>query len=709
MTSQIQYDTIDATYPIAGQDNDTQGFRSNFYAIKTALNVANNELTDLQTVTDTLSNDLTNEIDRATSNESAIIGSLLVETTRALSAESTISASLNTEISRAIAVDDSLQTQISDEILRATATELSLSGNIVSEQSRAISAETSLQSQLNAEITRATNSELSLSGSIVTEQSRAISVENTLQSQLNAEITRATASELSLSGSIVTEYSRAISAETSLQSQLTAEIYRAIASESSLSTTLSDEHSRAISAENSIQSQLNFEVIRANNAELAITNSLLSEASRAQAAENSLAYSLANIGNVFKYINTVSGSDQSTPTNLTLLSLKNAGDYYKVAVAGWFTDGVNTFYAQLNDGLIWNLTNTVDIIDNTNSVVFGTSNYITVNGSSDVGFTVDIDTQFKNRVGVLEAGSSSQTSLSSSIITSIDNEISRAQAAESTLNTQLLDEINRAINSEQTLSSTINAEITRASSAESTLTAALNAEITRASSSEQSLQSSIIIETSRAQAAESSLLSAIIAETSRAQSAESGFSSVAGDLVKFNYDNTGRLISNVVTASTAESHTISSSLSIDVAVAEYQQLTITNDCAISFTNWSGNNLYNKIRLEFENTQTISPIVWQASTSYTKGQLISHDGNYYWVNGDHTSGLSFDPLLYSITYQIQNVDGSLDTESIVTFNGTIKSSIALPLVLPSSRITKTVVDVWSVNGTTIFVSHVGYFI
>jgi hypothetical protein len=48
MTSEIISSTIDSTFPIAGQDNDTQGFRDNFNTIKTALAVATNELSDLQ-------------------------------------------------------------------------------------------------------------------------------------------------------------------------------------------------------------------------------------------------------------------------------------------------------------------------------------------------------------------------------------------------------------------------------------------------------------------------------------------------------------------------------------------------------------------------------------------------------------------------------------------------------------------------------------
>lgn len=47
--SGIVYQIIDEQYPIAGQDNDSQGFRDNFAGIKTALSVAKDELSDFLT------------------------------------------------------------------------------------------------------------------------------------------------------------------------------------------------------------------------------------------------------------------------------------------------------------------------------------------------------------------------------------------------------------------------------------------------------------------------------------------------------------------------------------------------------------------------------------------------------------------------------------------------------------------------------------
>jgi hypothetical protein len=46
--SNIVYSSIVETFPVANQNNDTVGFRNNFASIKTALNVANTEITELQ-------------------------------------------------------------------------------------------------------------------------------------------------------------------------------------------------------------------------------------------------------------------------------------------------------------------------------------------------------------------------------------------------------------------------------------------------------------------------------------------------------------------------------------------------------------------------------------------------------------------------------------------------------------------------------------
>jgi hypothetical protein len=48
MTSQINFAAISTTYPVAGQDNDSQGFRDNFTAIQNGLATAKTEITTMQ-------------------------------------------------------------------------------------------------------------------------------------------------------------------------------------------------------------------------------------------------------------------------------------------------------------------------------------------------------------------------------------------------------------------------------------------------------------------------------------------------------------------------------------------------------------------------------------------------------------------------------------------------------------------------------------
>ncbi len=49
--STLNYAAIDETYPVAGQDNNSQGFRGNFAAIKSAISQAETDITALETNT----------------------------------------------------------------------------------------------------------------------------------------------------------------------------------------------------------------------------------------------------------------------------------------------------------------------------------------------------------------------------------------------------------------------------------------------------------------------------------------------------------------------------------------------------------------------------------------------------------------------------------------------------------------------------------
>lgn len=57
MTSSINTDNIDPEFPVAGQDNNSQGFRDNFLYIKEGLESAASDITDLQVNVPRLDND----------------------------------------------------------------------------------------------------------------------------------------------------------------------------------------------------------------------------------------------------------------------------------------------------------------------------------------------------------------------------------------------------------------------------------------------------------------------------------------------------------------------------------------------------------------------------------------------------------------------------------------------------------------------------
>lgn len=114
---------------------------------------------------------------------------------------------------------------------------------------------------------------------------------------------------------------------------------------------------------------------------------------------------LAALGNAFNYVGTVTGGATSGEAfDLSTLTEKDAGDYYKVTTAGWFkpTAAGTAFYANVNDGLVFNLSSGVDIIDNTQGSVSGTTNEIVVTGSADTGFTVSLAPAVLSRFDTVE-------------------------------------------------------------------------------------------------------------------------------------------------------------------------------------------------------------------------------------------------------------------------------------------------------------------
>jgi len=91
MASNIISTTIDDTYPVAGVDNDTQGFRDNFNIIKTGLATANTEITNLQdntaktNETTTFNNNTISNVNLLSSSKETAVSNVLGETALTLS------------------------------------------------------------------------------------------------------------------------------------------------------------------------------------------------------------------------------------------------------------------------------------------------------------------------------------------------------------------------------------------------------------------------------------------------------------------------------------------------------------------------------------------------------------------------------------------------------------------------------------------------
>lgn len=222
-------------------------------------------------------------------------------------------------------------------------------------------------------------------------------------------------------------------------------------------------------ADTTLQSNINTELTARTNAVTTLQNNINTEITARTNADTTLQANITAVdnkvnalGSAFNYVGTVSGGTQPAPFDLNTLdaSGKNPGDYYKVAVSGYFVVGAGSvFLANANDGLVWNNASSVDIIDNTNSSVSGTSDFVTVTGSADAGFVIDVASTFKTRV----------TSAESDIL------------VEKTART----------NADTTLQSNINAELTSRTSADTTLQSNINVEIAARTNADTTLQSNI--------------------------------------------------------------------------------------------------------------------------------------------------------------------------------------------------------------------------
>jgi hypothetical protein len=341
----------------------------------------------------TLSNQISTESSTARAAEQALTSSLTAEVTRATGAESTLTASLTSEITRATSAEQTLSTILSGETSRAVGSEQTLSTLVATEIATRAAEISTLQASSNSTIT-------GLSGSTT--------------SGIDSEIARATGAEDILNAAIYAEQVRAVNAENALSGNLDAEIIRATGAESTLTVSLNTESARAQAAELALQNRVStIEVTYINkNGSVAFTGDLdlasnliqnVAAPVDATDATNKLYVDtkVSNLGSVFEYVGTVSPS--VTP-NLDSLAKKDTGDYYRVTVKGTFTYSGGSLSANAGDGVVRNTVGGWDLIDNTDPVVSGTADRLTVTGDATDGYVADIASTYVGQNTIITLG-----------------------------------------------------------------------------------------------------------------------------------------------------------------------------------------------------------------------------------------------------------------------------------------------------------------
>lgn len=140
------------------------------------------------------------------------------------------------------------------------------------------------------------------------------------------------------------------------------------------------------------------------------TTTLLGAITTLDARAKANADSIAALGNAFNYVGTLAGGSSGAPFDLSTLAAdqRNTGDYFKVSSGGWFkvSSAAAPFYANTNDGLVKNsVGNGWDVIDNTDATVTGTVDRITVTGSVDTGYAIDLAANYVGQTSIHTLGS----------------------------------------------------------------------------------------------------------------------------------------------------------------------------------------------------------------------------------------------------------------------------------------------------------------
>ena len=291
---------------------------------------------------------------------------------------------------------------------------------------------------------------------------------------------------------------------------MAAEVTARTLADTTLQANIDAEAGARAAADTTLGNNLAAEVTARQLADITMQAGIDAEATARALEDTSIRNLLTGLTNAFVYQGTVVGGESGSGTDLALLTDKSQGDYYKVATAGYFKIGEGTeFYANVGDGIVWNNAAGVDIIDNTNSTVAGTADYITVTGTADTGYTVDIATAFKNVVSTVQSGLATE-------ITAREQGDITLQANIDTVEGDLAAEVTARGLADTTLQTNINTvagnlatEVTARTLADTTLQAAIDAEVTARGLADTTLQTQIGTLSSLSTTSQTNLVDAI--------------------------------------------------------------------------------------------------------------------------------------------------------------------------------------------------------
>jgi len=131
---------------------------------------------------------------------------------------------------------------------------------------------------------------------------------------------------------------------------------------------------------------------------------------------------ISALGSVFHFVGNTSLA--TTPFNLGTLPDLTTGAYYRVDVAGTFTDTGFSAAAKIGDSFVKTSTSWQKL-DNVDATITGTNNEIVVSGDENAGYVVGIASAFKDRVSNVETKTQNiSLSITTAGLTSITGNVS---------------------------------------------------------------------------------------------------------------------------------------------------------------------------------------------------------------------------------------------------------------------------------------------